>query len=82
MRSTHAEAYGVSGAGDAQRPVSDARGREHRAANPGGPQAMPAGPMEARRPVAGSARAAQGQPPTLADPSGAPGRTPRIDFIL
>ena len=72
VRGTHAAEHSVSGAGDAQRPTSDARGREHRAADPGGPRAVPVGAVDTWRQVAGGARAAQGQPPTLADPSGAP----------
>ena len=42
---------------------------------------MPAGAVEARRAVQGGARPAESESPTLAGASGAPGRTPRIDFI-
>ncbi len=75
VRGTHAAGYGVSGAGDAQRPVSDARGREHRAADPRGPRAVPAGAVETRRPLARDAGAPPGHRQRVASPAGAPGVT-------
>ena len=71
VRGTHAAGHGVSGAGDAQRPVSDARGREHRAADARGPRAQPPCPVEARRAVQGSAGPAESESPTLAGTAGA-----------
>ena len=71
VRGPHAAEHGVSSAGDAQPPLSDARGREHRAADTGGPRAVPAGAVEARRAVQGSAGPAESESPTLAGTAGA-----------
>jgi len=74
MRGEDAPADGLPGPGDAERPMPNAWGFQHGAANARRPQAEPGGALEARRALSGTAGPAEEKPPAVADTVGAPRR--------